>query len=114
MTNEASKKAVSLKDRWNSKGSVNTTKFTFLGQEVEIKELTGFEKDEIAKVQENDPVKAEYRVWELAVLTDELKLTENEFMHAYETSHAEVDYVLTRILKFSCLDAKSIKDAEKN
>lgn len=103
---------MNLKERWNSKNELKTKKFTFLEQEIEIRELTGFEKEKIDN--EKDKIKAQFLMYDFSVQTEDIRLNENEFRHAYEYSHAEVDYILAEILTFSCLTEKASEELEGN
>lgn len=103
---------MSLKDKWASKTDLNTKTFEFLGEQVQIRELSGMEK--VAAQQIEDPIQQQFYIWERCVISESIKLTKGEFRHAFDTSHSEIDYIITQILQFSCLDLKSREELEGN
>lgn len=97
---------MSLKEKWAAKKKLATDTFEYQGEEVKIREMSGLEKVEFEG--EEDLAETSWMIWDSCVLSESLTLTKEEFMHAFDKCHAEVDYIIGKIVTLS--NGKKLKN----
>ena len=106
---------MNIKERWNKKTDLEKDSFEFLGEKVDIRALSGLEKIEVQEEKnKGNELESERLIYSYGMLTKELKLNNEEFNHAFDTSHAEIDYILGKILDVSGMTEEAQKSIEKN
>jgi hypothetical protein len=90
---------MSLKTKWSKKNVFLEETFEMDGEQVTIREMSGLEKAAMDDIE--DLVDKSYFIWKLCVINESLHLSEDEFKHAFNYSHAEVDGIIARIIKMS-------------
>lgn len=90
---------MSLKEKWLSKKEFRKETFEYLGEEVTIRELSGLEKTEMNDM--DDMLEKYYFVWRNCVLTESIAMDKQEFSHAFDKCHSDIDHIVAKVLELS-------------